>query len=126
MSLVFGYWLSITLRFLLMSSLDSAVLDRPEVSSPVTSYKRLTEGISLAQDGGDPYDGEIFHETPLVLRAFEYLHSRHSARINSFFIFLDLLTAFALGRLAHCVAEIMLKRQGGNSIIILDCFMLIF
>ena len=115
MSLVFGYWLSITLRFVLMSSLDSALLDRPEISSPVTSYNRLTEGIRLAEDGGDPYDGEIFHETPLVLRAFEYLHSHHSARINSFFIFLDLLTAFALGRLAQRVAETMLKRQGGNS-----------
>ena len=116
MSLVFGYWLSITLRFVLMSSLDSAVLDRPEISSPVTSYKRLTEGIRLAQDGGDPYDGEIFHETPLVLRAFEYLHSHgHGPRINSLFIFLDLLTAFALGRLAQRVAEVMLKRQASEA-----------
>ena len=43
---LFGYWLAITLRFVLMStsSLDSG-LERPELSSPVTSYKRLTEGI---------------------------------------------------------------------------------
>ena len=115
MSVVFGYWLSITLRFVLMSSLDSAFLDRPEISSPVTSYKRLTEGIRLAKDGGDPYDGEIFHETPLVLRAFEYLHSHHSARINSFFIFLDLLTALALGLLAHRVADAVLERQASEA-----------
>jgi hypothetical protein len=66
MSLVLSYWLSITLRFYFLST--ELFLDRVEISSPLTSYKRLTEGVALKQLGVDPYEGETFHETPLMLK----------------------------------------------------------
>ncbi|KAJ3396389.1 hypothetical protein HDU92_003231 [Lobulomyces angularis] len=51
---------------------------RPEVSTPISSYKRLKEGLFLFHIGLDPYDGGTFHQPPLLLLIYalipEVLH----------------------------------------------------
>ena len=48
-------------------SLISLISYRTEVSTPVTSYKRMLEGIYLYKNKIDPYDGGVFHQAPLLL-----------------------------------------------------------
>ncbi|KAG0039493.1 hypothetical protein BGZ82_008004 [Podila clonocystis] len=41
-----------------------------EISTPVTSFKRLSEGVFLFRNGVPPYDGGVFHQAPLLLGLF--------------------------------------------------------
>lgn len=68
---------------------------RVEVSTPISSYKRLQEGIFLHQRGLSPYDGGVFHQAPLLLALFETLPS------EAIFICLDTLNALALKTVAE-------------------------
>jgi phosphatidylinositol glycan class U len=57
--------LAISARIVLCTyfpSLVDLVSRRPEVSTPINSYKRLLEGIFLYKSGLDPYDGGVFHQ----------------------------------------------------------------
>ncbi len=108
----FSYVLAVAVRLYLMKT--DALVDRVEVSSPITSYKRLTEGVRLAaMDGGrgDPYDGELFHETPITLRAFEFLQANCADYINVLFVLVDLAAAMVLGALGRCLGQLALKEQ---------------
>ncbi|PWA36806.1 GPI transamidase subunit PIG-U [Artemisia annua] len=40
---------------------------RPEVSTPVTSLRRLAEGYWLKQSSMSPYAGSMYHGSPLLL-----------------------------------------------------------
>nr|XP_018633143.1 uncharacterized protein LOC104116025 [Nicotiana tomentosiformis] len=40
---------------------------RPEVSTPVTSLRRLAEGYWLTQSSMSPYAGSMYHGSPLLL-----------------------------------------------------------
>ncbi|KAJ1721956.1 hypothetical protein LPJ53_003589 [Coemansia erecta] len=44
---------------------------RVELSTPVTSYKRLVEGLYLASHGISPFDGGLFHQSPILLALFK-------------------------------------------------------
>lgn len=53
----------------------SHVLDgRVECSTPVSSFKRMKEGIYQYTHGADPYNGGVFHQSPLLLALFTILH----------------------------------------------------
>lgn len=49
------------------TTLPSFLADRIELSTPVTSYKRLREGLYLYDHGIDPYDGGVCHQAPILL-----------------------------------------------------------
>ena len=68
---------------------------RVEISTPVSSYKRLLEGIFLHQRGLSPYDGGVFHQPPLLLALFETISS------EAIFVGLDILNALALRTIAE-------------------------
>ena len=68
---------------------------RVEISTPVTSYKRLKEGIFLHQYGLSPYDGGVFHQPPLLLSLFETLPA------EIIFVLLDTISGLGL----HSIAE---------------------
>ncbi|GLU08065.1 hypothetical protein SLE2022_249940 [Rubroshorea leprosula] len=40
---------------------------RPEVSTPLTSLRRLAEGFWLKQSSMSPYAGSMYHGSPLLL-----------------------------------------------------------
>ena len=43
---------------------------RPELVTPVDGFDRVAEALWLADAGRDPYEGEAFHQPPLVLAVF--------------------------------------------------------
>ncbi|KAK5194848.1 hypothetical protein LTR99_009980 [Exophiala xenobiotica] len=66
-----------------------------EISTPISSFKRLQEGLFLYQNGLSPYDGGVYHQAPLLLVIFEILPS------TVVFVGLDVLNAVAL----HTIAD---------------------
>ncbi|XP_075869458.1 phosphatidylinositol glycan anchor biosynthesis class U protein [Nelusetta ayraudi] len=85
--------LAVTIRAALFnSSLSKVIAERVEVVSPVTSWKRVVEGLALLDLGVSPYAGDVFHETPLVIYLFHFLVDY--AEIT--FVLADVIAAVAL------------------------------
>lgn len=61
------------LVFLFFPSIPDFLTTRVEISTPISSFKRLQEGLFLYQHGLSPYDGGVFHQAPLLLVVFEIL-----------------------------------------------------
>ncbi|GLH06978.1 Uncharacterized protein GBIM_12552 [Gryllus bimaculatus] len=112
-SLVFmEYALAGLIRFwLLCSDYRQTVADRVEVSTPLNSWKRVTEGAFLYNEGINPYDGDLFHETPLGLFVFKYMIQCLSQWLGVIFIICDLLTAHLLYRTACIYMKELIEKQ---------------
>ncbi|KAL5359165.1 GPI transamidase subunit PIG-U [Aspergillus floccosus] len=90
-----------TLRLLLIilfPSLPDLLTGRVEVSTPVTSFKRLQEGLYLYQRNVSPYDGGVFHQAPVLLPLFSMFPNIDQSPLATaiFFSIVDLLNAEAL------------------------------
>jgi GPI-anchor transamidase subunit U len=94
------------------SSLAHWLADRNEVATPLTSWKRMTEGLVLVRAGVSPYSGDVFHETPLMLKAVGFIESILGSD-NMWFAFLvtDMLTVLVLGAVASRMKAYFLQRQ---------------
>ncbi|KAI8588935.1 GPI transamidase subunit PIG-U [Geranomyces variabilis] len=88
-------WVGIIVRVLLFTYTDAAPYfrNRVEVVTPITSWKRLQEGLFLYQHGIPPYEGGVFHQAPLLLIVFNFLPP---ILIPLVFILLDYWIARAL------------------------------
>ncbi|KAH8150391.1 uncharacterized protein LAJ45_05602 [Morchella importuna] len=89
---------AVALRLVLFAafpSLPDLLTNRVEISTPVTSFKRLQEGLFLYTHGVSPYDGGVFHQAPLLLAFFTTLPSSATAT-NLIYILLDVFSAYAL------------------------------
>ncbi|CAI6336015.1 unnamed protein product [Periconia digitata] len=88
--------------FTAFPSLPNLLAGRVEVSTPVTSFKRLQEGLFLYSHNVSPYDGGVYHQAPLLLPLFSLLPnpSYHPLATNLLFIVVDLLSAYALVQIA--------------------------
>ena len=73
----------------------SVLSERVEIATPVSSYKRLLEGLFLFERGVSPYDGGVYHQAPLLLVIFELLPPA------VVFTCLDLLNAYNLLTIAQ-------------------------
>ncbi|KAI8841545.1 GPI transamidase subunit PIG-U [Chytriomyces cf. hyalinus JEL632] len=91
--------LGVVIRLALVQRTDFArTLDqRVEVSTPVTSFKRMQEGVFLWRNNINPYEGGVFHQAPLLLALFHVLDDR---MIPYLFILLDILVAKMLVEIA--------------------------
>lgn len=61
---------AVVLRLVLFAafpSLPDLLTNRVEISTPVTSFKRLQEGLFLYTHGVSPYDGGVFHQVIISL-----------------------------------------------------------
>lgn len=68
-ALLFGAAAAVRLLlFAAFPSLPNLLAGRVEVSTPVTSFKRLQEGLFLYTHNVSPYDGGIYHQVLLHLR----------------------------------------------------------
>jgi GPI-anchor transamidase subunit U len=65
-----------------------------EISTPISSYKRIKEGLFLYERGVSPYDGGVFHQAPLLLVIFGLLSP------GLLFTALDILNAASLKSVA--------------------------
>ncbi|KAG5920918.1 hypothetical protein E4U42_006032 [Claviceps africana] len=83
-------------------SLPDLLTGRVEVSTPVTSFKRLQEGLFLYNHNVWPYDGGVFHQAPLLLPLFSLLPDVKTWPIftSVLYILIDVLSADALSRIA--------------------------
>ncbi|KAF2632759.1 PIG-U-domain-containing protein [Macroventuria anomochaeta] len=91
------------LLFTVFPGLPSLLAGRVEVSTPVTSFKRLQEGLFLYTHNVSPYDGGLYHQAPLLLPLFSLLPnpSHHPFATNLVFVVVDLLSAYALAQVAQ-------------------------
>lgn len=89
--------------FLVFPALPELLAGRVEVSTPVTSFKRLQEGVFLYSHNVSPYDGGVYHQAPLLLPLFSLLPDPSYAPLatNLFYIVVDLLSANALTQVAE-------------------------
>ncbi|KAF2656742.1 CDC91 cell division cycle 91-like protein [Lophiostoma macrostomum CBS 122681] len=90
------------LLFTAFPSLPHLLAGRVEVSTPVTSFKRLQEGLFLYTHNVSPYDGGVYHQAPLLLPLFSLLPnpSYYPFATNVLFTVVDLLGAQALMQIA--------------------------
>lgn len=61
------------LVFFAIPSIPAFLTTQVEVSTPISSFKRLQEGLFLYRRGVSPYDGGVFHQAPLLLVIFELI-----------------------------------------------------
>ncbi|XP_067002406.2 phosphatidylinositol glycan anchor biosynthesis class U protein [Anabrus simplex] len=100
------------IRYWLMNSdYKQLIADRVEVSTPLNSWKKVTEGAFLYNKGIDPYCGDMFHETPIGLFIFNFMLSNCSQWLGIIFILCDLLTAHLLYRTACNFMRELFQRQ---------------
>lgn len=78
------------------SGFSDSLSDRVEISTPINSWKRVVEGVHLYQRSQSPYEGDIFHETPIGLVFYTYLQQLNPILLQVVFILCDILTATTL------------------------------
>ncbi|KAK5657017.1 hypothetical protein OQA88_3542 [Cercophora sp. LCS_1] len=88
--------------FALFPGLPDLLTGRVEISTPVTSFKRLQEGLFLYNHNVSPYDGGVYHQAPLFLPLFSLLPSFASFPIFTYLLYVavDILSADALLKIA--------------------------
>ncbi|KAK3158772.1 hypothetical protein QOZ80_2AG0141410 [Eleusine coracana subsp. coracana] len=86
---------------------DLHLASRPEVSTPVTSLRRLAEGYWLKQASMSPYSGSMYHGSPLLLSVLGPLTNNRSngqhAHIycSLIFVAVDFLAAMLIRATGH-------------------------
>ncbi|XP_062222406.1 uncharacterized protein LOC133921507 [Phragmites australis] len=86
---------------------DLQLASRPEVSTPLTSLRRLAEGYWLKQASMSPYSGSMYHGSPLLLFVFGPLTKNRSdgkqAHIycSLIFVAVDFLAAMLIRATGH-------------------------
>ncbi|KAF9958696.1 hypothetical protein BGZ65_001239, partial [Modicella reniformis] len=69
-TVVFASALVLRLALFHFPALSNILAGQVEISTPITSFKRLSEGVFLFKNGVPPYDGGVFHQSPLLLGLF--------------------------------------------------------
>ena len=99
------------------SGFHLSLSDRVEISTPLNSWKRgkdhfrsylihnydkctcfllAVEGVYLYERSLSPYDGDVFHETPIWLVFYTYLLKVNTSVLQAIFILCDIATAILL------------------------------
>uniref|UniRef100_U5EXN7 Putative major facilitator superfamily permease n=1 Tax=Corethrella appendiculata TaxID=1370023 RepID=U5EXN7_9DIPT len=112
MKLLVSFSIAATIRFFVMISKYSKwIQDRVEVSTPLNSWKRVQEGVHLFTTDVNPYHGDLYHESPIVLFGTSYLLKNCDHFIIYIFILLDLLTGILLYFASKVFIREMYQRQ---------------
>jgi GPI-anchor transamidase subunit U len=82
------------LIFFALPRIPDFLTTQVEISTPISSYKRIKEGLLLYERGVSPYDGGVFHQAPLLLVIFGLLSP------GLLFTALDVLNAASLKSVA--------------------------
>lgn len=106
------YLVAIVIRFaLLHSDFRSSIQDRVEISTPLNSWKRVLEGVHLYTVDVDPYSGDLFHESPLVLIVVRFLIQFLGPFIDVVFVSIDILVAHLLYSTAFTYVSFIKKEE---------------
>ncbi|KAL9974384.1 hypothetical protein ACROYT_G011408 [Oculina patagonica] len=101
--------------FLIYSPVKDWFINRIELSTPLTAWNRVQEGLSLVTHGVSPYSGDVVHETPLVLAVFLGLQKMSELLFPLLFVVGDLLIGWLLYKLASLHSQMLLKEQTLNT-----------
>lgn len=99
---------------LFRSSLPDWLSTKTEVVTPLTSWDRAMEGLALHREGISPYSGDIFHESPLMLKILGFISRFSPNTINLIFVLLDIIQGMILLRIANAFGRHMLLRQAAS------------
>lgn len=81
-------------RLVAIKNANGLVSPRVEISTPINSWKRATEAVFLFDSGLNPYEGNIFHESPLSLQFYKFISTYFIT--EHVFAFSDVMTALLL------------------------------
>ncbi|WKX88185.1 hypothetical protein Q1695_008089 [Nippostrongylus brasiliensis] len=116
--------IGVVLRALCFVYVRPFLLKRPELTSPLVSFRRLQDGIAMYRDGISPYEGDLFHFQPLVLRLLS-LANPSELVVFVVFVLMDLVTSVLLSIGAHRYAiETGSIDPGRISTTVLKCYFL--
>lgn len=87
------------------------IANRVEIATPLNSWKRLMEGVYLYDHNINPYEGDSFHESPIMLIVFYYLLKKAPFILPVLFTLLDLLTAHLLYKTSKAFIRIFKESQ---------------
>ena len=102
----------VALRALVLLSPDARdQLSRaPELTTPVSSIRRVEEAVALVRMGASPYASDLFHQPPLVIAALWPFFDTHEVGLRldglplrMVYILADIMTAMAIRGLARRV-----------------------
>lgn len=85
--------------------------NRVEIATPLNSWKRLIEGVYLYDHKINPYDGDSFHESPIMLLVFHFFLRNVPYLLPLIFTLLDLITAHLLYRTAKGFVRVIMSCQ---------------
>ncbi|KAL9249611.1 Phosphatidylinositol glycan anchor biosynthesis class U protein-like protein [Drosera capensis] len=105
---------SVVLRLILIYSSETLgfnLSSRPEISTPLTSLRRLNEGYWLKQAGLSPYAGSMYHGSPLLLTVLGPLTA---TRVDGHFLcsFLFVIADFISAILIRAMGNILQSAYG--------------
>lgn len=87
------------------------ISNRVEIATPLNSWKRLIEGVYLYDRNINPYEGDSFHESPIILVFFHFLMKHIPHLLPLIFTLLDLLTAHLLYKTSKAFIRILKNDQ---------------
>ncbi|CAB3363719.1 Hypothetical predicted protein [Cloeon dipterum] len=96
------------------SGFQKVIEERVEVSTPLNSWKRVTEGVHLMKNGISPYEGDLFHETPLGLFFYSWLLTLKQPLLDLFFILMDAATCLCLQSVAASYSAQAVAKEKEN------------
>ncbi|XP_011561007.2 phosphatidylinositol glycan anchor biosynthesis class U protein [Plutella xylostella] len=101
MSKLLKYFAAGVVRYWLMhTDYWQTISNRVEIATPLNSWKRLTEGVYLYDHDVNPYEGDAFHESPIMLIVFHFLMKKVPYLLPLIFTIIDLITAHLLYKTA--------------------------
>ncbi|KAF6034096.1 hypothetical protein EB796_007595 [Bugula neritina] len=71
----------------------------------------VTEGLFLKRNDISPYEGDVFHQTPLMLNFLDWIEGNYSQVLPGLFVVFDVLLAILIGRAAVETGRFMLLLQ---------------
>lgn len=101
----------ILFRFLLFyTGMPAWFRERKEVVTPLTSWERALEGIALQKRSISPYAGDIFHETPLLLRFLRLIENIPGGS-KTVFVVIDVVIGVLLQKITSEFIKLEFARQ---------------
>ncbi|CAG9581339.1 unnamed protein product [Danaus chrysippus] len=115
MAIILKYLVAGLVRFwLIHTDYWQTISNRVEIATPLNSWKRLIEGVYLFDHGINPYEGDSFHESPIMLFVFHILLKKVPYLLPVIFTFLDVFTAHVLYKTSKAIIRIFKDSQESN------------
>ncbi|CAK1601955.1 unnamed protein product [Parnassius mnemosyne] len=87
------------------------IANRVEIATPLNSWKRLIEGVYLYDNNINPYEGDSFHESPLMLLFFHFVMKKTPYILPLLFTIFDLTTGLLLYKTSKSFAQMFKESQ---------------